>query len=1366
MAEPTQKTPSAEHALVSRYMQLDDADQSLIEALTLGSSPILMASLGDCLAEVMPHAGWRSASRNRVKQALENLPQFAALGLSTGVVGAGGLLLRAAVFRRLVESGRIAAWKSAFLRPRTPLYGYENPAERPAIEQRLRVAALLAGLDPDQHNLEEIRSAYGQLASPVSLVWAAAHDVRVLAALHPKTRAMAVATQLGQQLRAPSADLAWWLDQAKTLLGVSARSDAHLLDAMVRHHLRRGDVDAVAAIMGASGVNDSLLAGYRSALRGESHAVVFQPLEQALKALRRDQGQRALLGDLFLKLHLACLSAGDTPDVFKRREQLLKMTADQNLGSDLHAITWWQSFMRARGSGRAMVEPALPKGLRPDDCWWLAVLLTWSKVPFSAALRTQLAVSLADATTADWHLLAAQLRQVATAARSEARPATLTLVDWCRPQDAWESALKALTALARGAKADVSSASSKCTRIEPRVRAFAGFHDSVHLVLYERRPQTKGYSAGRQLTSAGMALDALERIEPGDNADRRLLQAFIADAGDEGYVDELKQADSRTVQALIGHPRVVDLAESRTPYTVQAGHVQLLAERLSDQRVDLRLSVVVPESGESLIEFQGDRLLVFRFDATMQALGRILRGGLQLPAEGVAPLLDLLPDLSQRVKIDTDLASFGVKEVDADAQVYAVLEPLGDGLRLRLMVRPFGPGTSAQPLGAGPETVMLTRAGEPQRAQRRLAEEREAGKQLHALCPSLQGADIAETLEVRDPESALALIEELQLAGSLLVLEWPVGKALRVGRPRDAQALTIKVKSQRDWFSAEGGIALDDGSVVALSEIMKQLPSAQGRYLRLDGQRVIALEGELRRRLELLRGFADDKGNITVTPVAAPILAEALDDQSELDIKFRAQLTRIDRAQSHIAAIPPDFQADLRDYQVDGYRFLMRLSEWGAGACLADDMGLGKTVQALAMLTARAGEGPALVLAPTSVVGNWRREALRFAPTLNVRVYGDGDREQTLADLTSGDLLLVSYGMLVAQIEQFEKIEFATLVLDEAQAIKNAATQRAQAVRKLQARFRVATTGTPLENHLGDLWSLFRVLNPGLLGSEEQFRKRFVNALERDPRAPAREHLRRLLAPFLLRRTKAEVLTELPPRTEILLTVEPSVGEAQLLAAVKRQSLQRLNDTSLPPEQRRVQVLAEIMRLRRAACHPDLVAPELNLASAKLEQLVELVQELGDNHHRALVFSQFVDFLTLVRERLDREGIDYQYLDGSTSPKAREAAVAAFQRGEGKVFLLSLKAGGVGINLTAADYVIHLDPWWNPAVEQQASDRAHRIGQTRPVTIYKLVLKGSIEEQVIALHASKRELIDQVIEGQTSAARMSIEELLALLADS
>jgi SNF2 family DNA or RNA helicase len=283
------------------------------------------------------------------------------------------------------------------------------------------------------------------------------------------------------------------------------------------------------------------------------------------------------------------------------------------------------------------------------------------------------------------------------------------------------------------------------------------------------------------------------------------------------------------------------------------------------------------------------------------------------------------------------------------------------------------------------------------------------------------------------------------------------------------------------------------------------------------------------------------------------------------------------------------------------------------------------------------------------------------------------------------------------------------------------------------------------------------------LGSEEQFRKRFLLPLEREPRGPQRDMLRRLISPFLLRRTKSEVLSELPPRTEIVLNVVPSEGEARLLAAMRRQAVQALQSGAMPTEQRRFHVLAELTRLRRAACHPFLVAPELGLTSSKLEQLVELVRELADSRHRALVFSQFVDYLGLVRKRLDEEGISYRYLDGSTSPKAREAEVAAFQGGQGSVFLLSLKAGGVGLNLTAADYVIHLDPWWNPAVEQQASDRAHRIGQTRPVTVYKLVLAGSIEEQILALHGAKRELIDQVIGEQASTASVSVDELLTLL---
>ncbi|MCU0754879.1 MAG: DEAD/DEAH box helicase [Xanthomonadales bacterium] len=461
--------------------------------------------------------------------------------------------------------------------------------------------------------------------------------------------------------------------------------------------------------------------------------------------------------------------------------------------------------------------------------------------------------------------------------------------------------------------------------------------------------------------------------------------------------------------------------------------------------------------------------------------------------------------------------------------------------------------------------------------------------------------------------------------------------------------------------------------------------------------------------------------------------------------------------------LPGGFGAELRDYQREGVRWLLRLAHWAPGACLADDMGLGKTVQALAVLQSRASLGPQLVVAPTSVVGNWQREAARFTPALNVQIYAEGDRTANLATLGPGSLLLLSYGLLALDIDALKTVTFATVIHDEAQALKNAQTQRAQAARQLQADFSIATTGTPIENHLGELWSLFRIIAPGLLGSQEQFSRRFALPIGGDSSHNAKAALRALIAPFILRRNKHEVLDELPSRTEVVLRVEADAEEARLQQALRKQALDRLQADTGDESRRRFNILAALTRLRRAACHPTLVAPELGLPGSKLTQLLELIEELREGGHRALIFSQFTDFLAIIRKALDGRGLRYQYLDGQTAPKARQQAVDAFQRGEGDLFLLSLKAGGVGLNLTAADYVIHLDPWWNPAIEQQATDRAHRIGQTRPVTVYKLVLADSIEEQILSLHGSKRELIDAMLAEQDGGSRLGVDDLLGLL---
>ncbi|MDH4042017.1 MAG: DEAD/DEAH box helicase, partial [Gammaproteobacteria bacterium] len=320
----------------------------------------------------------------------------------------------------------------------------------------------------------------------------------------------------------------------------------------------------------------------------------------------------------------------------------------------------------------------------------------------------------------------------------------------------------------------------------------------------------------------------------------------------------------------------------------------------------------------------------------------------------------------------------------------------------------------------------------------------------------------------------------------------------------------------------------------------------------------------------------------------------------------------------------------------------------------------------------------------------------------------------------------------------------------------------------LQGDFKMITTGTPVENHLGELWNLFRFINPGLLGSLKEFNQRFAVPIEVQNSREVKQQLKQLIRPFILRRMKSDVLTELPARTEVTLHVELDAQEQAFYEALRREAIKRLAETDeeANPGKQRVKMLAEIMRLRRACCNPRLVMPDSTVGSAKLKAFGSVLQELLESRHKALVFSQFVGHLDILRDYLEQKGISYQYLDGSTPAQQRQRAVEAFQSGDGDVFLISLKAGGAGLNLTAADYVIHMDPWWNPAVEDQASDRAHRMGQQRPVTIYRLVAKNTIEEKIVGMHEQKRDLANSLLEGSDMSGRMSVDEMMALLREA
>ncbi|MBU8898845.1 DEAD/DEAH box helicase [Corallococcus sp. M34] len=734
--------------------------------------------------------------------------------------------------------------------------------------------------------------------------------------------------------------------------------------------------------------------------------------------------------------------------------------------------------------------------------------------------------------------------------------------------------------------------------------------------------------------------------------------------------------------------------------------------------------------------------------------------GARLPSTAREALLERLSGLEARFALSLP-ASLEAREVEGSAALIVRLRPSGEaGLSGGLYVQPL-PEASPQPPGAGPEVVRGLRARQRVMVRRAFEPERERADDLLGRLGLTAGEYVFHR---DDTEAALTLLESLEPladAGSVRV-DWEE-QAWSVVRSPDASKLRVEVVRQNDWFGVKGGVQLE-GERVELALLLDALRRRQ-RYVPLGPGRWLRLTEALRERLLPLSDHAQPtRQGVEVSAAAAPVL-DALAEAGasvKAPAEWRTLAARIREARDLKVSVPRGLKAELRDYQREGFVWLARHAEWGAGACLADDMGLGKTLQTLALLLHRASEGPALVVAPTSVCGNWVREAARFAPSLRLHVWHEADRDTLPAQLGRKDVLVMSYGLLARDGERLSSRTFATLVVDEAQAIKNPDTVRARAVRAVKAQARVALSGTPVENRLAELWSLFHFLFPGLLGGRESFRERFAQPIERDRDAEVRASLARVVRPFLLRRTKAQVARELPPRVESVVPVTLSDAERRLYEDTRLAALARMG-VETPGQDKRFELLAALTRLRLAACHPRLVDGESGLSSAKLERVLEHVEALRAEGGRALVFSQFVRHLSLVREALLSRGLSVLYLDGQTPPAERQARVDAFQRGEGELFLISLKAGGTGLNLTGADHVLHLDPWWNPAVEDQATDRAHRIGQTRPVTVCRFVSEGTIEEAILALHAEKRDLADSLLSEADGGAALSSEQLLALL---
>jgi superfamily II DNA or RNA helicase len=944
------------------------------------------------------------------------------------------------------------------------------------------------------------------------------------------------------------------------------------------------------------------------------------------------------------------------------------------------------------------------------------------------------------------------------------------ILDFVQKVEEWESALNMLIGMNKIAK-PTNTAKENDSRI-------------IWLIDFEHRQiQPKEQTFGKTGWTSGRNI-ALSRLKQGDvknltDQDRRVIRQGIVGYSSGWGGAQYDMDYEKALPELVGHEYLFLMNSPSVAVQLMDEKPSLTAKQTSNGFV-LQMSHDINPlqgAGYSVVKESPTRYKLIKITEDILRIARAMNGkNLVIPAKGKEQLERALQALSGTVTVQSafDAESQNLPSVEADARPCVHLLPVGDGFHVELFSKPFGEDPPYFKPAKGEPTVIGSVNGQRVQTKRDLKLEKKNTDDLVKNLAVLKDIKANHGVyELENADNCLQFLYELQpkIDDQSIILEWPKGEKFRISKVAGFGQFKLKINAQNDWFEVDGQLRVDENTVLGMKELLKLSEQKGGQFVELSPGRFLALTNEFRKRLQEINGLMSETkdGRLQLHPLATTAMQEFTDAVSkenfEFDKKYKQSIDRLKRAFNTNYHVSENLNAELRPYQKEGFEWLSRLAKWGVGAVLADDMGLGKTVQALTLLLDRGEDGPTLVVAPASVCRNWMKEIEKFTPTLRGLLFGEGDRAAMIEEAKTNDILVTTYDLMTREAEQFTKKKWTTIILDEAQAIKNRSTKRSETAMQLQGEFKIVMSGTPLENHLGELWNLFQFANPGLLGSADKFQERFATPIERYNDKSRRHQLKRLVQPFILRRRKDEVLKELPAKTEIQLTVELTPEERGFYEALRRRALEKLQNTEgVGGGEKHLQILAEIMRLRRAACHPRLVDENANfIESSKLRLFGETVEELIENGHKALVFSQFVGHLAILEKYLKEKNISYQYLDGSTPLKKRQERIEAFQAGEGDLFLISLKAGGTGLNLTAADYVIHMDPWWNPAVEDQATDRAHRIGQSKPVTVYRLVTEGTIEEKILKLHESKRDLADSLLEGTDGGTKLSADELMELL---
>lgn len=1117
--------------------------------------------------------------------------------------------------------------------------------------------------------------------------------------------------------------------------------------------------------------------GWLHFLRGDYQLAINDFEDDLAKLKSLNNNENAYFTGLEGLLFYICLLRGEAPDFSRLRGIQSSIKTLQTGTIYQFAYEVLAAVAAAKESNKDFLSLG-PKDFRPDlssiDALFMALADFWVEGRLDSELQLTLTKYYTMAVNNGYRWLARELAELLYSTTRQSlyqeqidtffnQTATVSLLAAITHEEPWRKAIRELDKIASQPDTLEQARRERLIWLVS-VDQYGTLSD---LIPREQKLSESGlWSKGRHLTLKKLAQQDLPYLT---EHDQRICLAMRTDKDPlkgSSYSLDLDQA----IIAAIDHPLVFREDNQSVPIDVIDKEPEL---HIQESGKTVQISFLpFPHPGQQVIsQFESSfRLAVYQITSTHRRIAEIVGPhGLHVPIESKDEVQQMIGGVAAHLTVHSDINSPAarLKTIEAERTIYCHLVPLNNGFHFSMLVRPVKEGGQYLRPGQGSRTIISEVQGKGVQVCRNLSDEEQRALIAVEACPSLIRHEIDnwEWL-INDVPDCLQLLSELQTMPHGVVVEWPKGERLRLrGGPSSKSPLYLKVKQRRQWFELEGQLHVDEDAILSLTEVLELIRKSRSRFIPMSDGHFFALSQDMYQQLDQLNSVTwQDKEQLQFSPLAAPFVLELTRNavQIETDTGWQDLERRIKDAETYTPEIPSTLQTTLRPYQEKGFHWLSRLAYVGFGACLADEMGLGKTIQALTLILDQAKHGPVLIIAPTSVCFNWLDEIDRFAPTLNVTLFGGTERKKIVNKLSNLDVLVTSYGLLQQEQELLSEKPWQVIVLDEAQAIKNMSTKRSRAAMNLKSRFKMITTGTPLENNLGELWNLFHFINPGLLGTITQFNKRFAGPIEKDKDRDAQKRLKRLVSPFILRRLKSQVLDELPPRTEVNLKVALSDEESAFYESLRRNALAKL-ESQQATGNRQIQILAEIMRLRRACCNPALVTPGISIASSKMSVFEQTIDELLANRHKVLVFSQFVDHLSIIRNFLEEKGINYQYLDGSTPSRQRKARVDAFQSGQGDIFLISLKAGGLGLNLTAANYVIHMDPWWNPAVEDQASDRVHRIGQKLPVTIYRMITQGTIEEKIVALHRDKRELAENLLKGSEVSDKVSVDELLELL---